>query len=872
MSMNVDVAIVGFGPVGATLANLLVQQGVSVAVLERESDVYHLARAGHLDAEVMRVLQGIGIADALEPQTGQTKGMRFVDAGGKLLMEWKRGGERGPSGWVSDYMFYQPTLETLLRDRLKGAEGFHQLLLHDVYAIEPDTGGVTVRAEDTVDDRIVSVRARYVVGCDGARSLVRRVIGTDHVDLGFRQRWLVVNVQAHEDPGFEPVSIQHCNPTRPGYATSSGQRLRWEFMVHDGESARELMRHDNVWNLIESSVQPISRSQGEITRLAVYTFESLIARSWRAGRLLIAGDAAHRMPPFLGQGMCAGMRDASNLAWKLAAVIEGSAGDALLDTYASERAPHVTEFTRGAIEAGRFVQLSDPAQVDARIRDMRDNPRQYAPPNPYLGPGLSLQHGSHGIGRQFVQPAIAGRRLDDIVGHRFAVVARPGFLTGSIAPSALATKWPALQAIELSRDREAALAPYDAPAIVIRPDRYVHAAAKDASRLLAVLAGLSDLLGAPSPGPVDSWTEAGAGPGTPTAHDEAMLRAYGFDRAVDYGMSLDDVMLLDKRVRGGADWMQVLQRLGEDELIRATLQSTRNHAASASAFYLHAAACFRLAQAGSEDDEARRVALYERQVEAFSRGVTLSGYDATPLEFIHRGAPHRGWLVRPPRATASCVLVWGGADGWCEAFWRSVPAFLERGMAVCLTELPGQGLARLRQGSYLDGAFTTMVSAAIDQLCALDFAPQRFGVVGHSMGGTLAMAAAAADPRIIACVSNGGNLERRAGDQYPRATRRMERMLGPGGDAGAFFASLDLPARLPSMPAKLLCVQGGRDVLVPDEQAHRIVALRGEGHATLAYWPGGVHCIYNHAVERNALIADWLAQALDRDPPRSGNP
>lgn len=498
MTLHVDVAIVGFGPVGATLANLLVQQGLSVAALERESDVYHLARAGHLDAEVMRVFQSIGIADALEPETGQTKAMRFVDADGQLLMEWKRGGQRGPNGWVSDYMFYQPTLEKLLRGRLTDVEGFHQLLLHDAYAIEVDASGVTVRAEDTVTNQLMTVRAKYVVGCDGARSLVRRLIGTDHLDLGFKQRWLVVNVDAHENPGFEPISIQHCNPQRPGYAGSSGgTRLRWEFLVHDNESAREMLRHDNVWTLIESSVQPLRREQGEINRVAVYTFESLIARQWRCGRLLIAGDAAHRMPPFLGQGMCAGVRDASNLAWKLAAVVQGHSSDALLDTYESERAPHVTAFTRGAIEAGRFVQMSDPAEIQARMRDMRTNPKAYAPPNPALGRGLADRPESPVTGRQFSQPMVNGQRLDDLVGHRFALVTRAGFLSGSISRADISSRWPALTLVELFDEQQAALEPCGAPAIVLRPDRYIHATVQDPSELSAVLEGLGNLLRAP---------------------------------------------------------------------------------------------------------------------------------------------------------------------------------------------------------------------------------------------------------------------------------------------------------------------------------------------------------------------------------------
>lgn len=359
MTDQFDVAIVGYGPVGATLANLLVQQGLRVAVLEREGDVYHLARAGHLDAEVMRVLQSIDIADAFEPDTGQTKAMRFVNGDGKLLMEWKRGGERGPNGWVSDYMFYQPTLEGHMRKRLAGAPGFKQFLMHDVYEIESGADGVTVRAEDVVSNKLVSLRARYVVGCDGARSLVRRLIGATHEDLGFKQRWLVVNVNTHTDMGFEPVSTQICDPARPAYAGASGQRLRWEFMVHDGESSREMLRHENIWNLIENSVRPIKRDQGEIIRSAVYTFESLIAKRWRAGRLLIAGDAAHRMPPFLGQGMCAGVRDASNLAWKLAAVLRGRASPALLDSYNAERLEAAQQNVQVTNRTARFLRPAD---------------------------------------------------------------------------------------------------------------------------------------------------------------------------------------------------------------------------------------------------------------------------------------------------------------------------------------------------------------------------------------------------------------------------------------------------------------------------------------------------------------------------------
>lgn len=344
-----------------------------------------------------------------------------------------------------------------------------------------------------------------------------------------------------------------------------------------------------------------------------------------------------------------------------------------------------------------------------------------------------------------------------------------------------------------------------------------------------------------------------------------MLRAYGFDRAVDYGMALDDMLRMDARVRAGAEWTNVLEHLASDNLQRAEIQSGLEHNASASGFYLHAAACLRLAQAGCEEDLSQRRSLYERQSLAFAQGVFCSGLNARSMAFSFRDAVHQGWMVRPSAEDAPppCVLVWGGADGWCEAFWRSVPSLLERGLAVCLLELPGQGLARLRGGSYLHVDFTQFVSQAIDMLCEAGIDSSRVGVIGHSMGGSLAMAAAGADGRIRACVNNGGVLERDATDNFPRATRRVAAMLGPDGDVSTFYASLDLPAAARSMQANLLCVQGGRDVLVADAQARRAVELRGNSHATLAYWPEGIHCIYNHALERNCLVADWLAATLN---------
>lgn len=485
-----DVIISGYGPVGATLANLLAQQGLTVAILDREASVYHLARAGHFDAEVMRIFQSIGVARELEPKCSITLGMRFLDADGALLMDWKRGGEKGLSGWVSDYMFHQPTLERILRARIAETPTIDTYLQHDVYAVDDSGEFVIVKAENVTAGRLVALRGRYLVGCDGARSLVRRTIGTEQEDLGFKQRWLVIDVEENRDLGLERISIQHCNPERPMYASCTSDRmLRWEIMLKPDDDPQHVTQHDVIWDFIENSVRPINRNDGRITRSAVYTFESLIAYKWRLGRIIVAGDAAHRMPPFLGQGMCAGIRDAANLAWKLAAVCQGRAGDALLDTYETERRPHLKTFTEGAIEAGKFVQMSDPVALAQRVADMRANPRAYAPPNPAIGPGLSALYGQHGLGRQFVQPAIDGVLLDDVVGHAFVLVGSAALLA-RMDMDVLQRDYPQLKVISLQPDQLDVLAPWGAAAVLMRPDRYVHGAANTAADIMAMLSAL----------------------------------------------------------------------------------------------------------------------------------------------------------------------------------------------------------------------------------------------------------------------------------------------------------------------------------------------------------------------------------------------
>ena len=307
-SLGYDVAVVGLGPVGATLANILGQAGVRVVVLEREAAAYHLPRAVHFDDEVMRLFQSIGLAETLLPYLALSTGMRFLDPAGRIILDWSRLHPIKPHGWNASYRFHQPELEDVLRRGLTRWPSVTVRTRCEAFAVEQQANGVVVRFEDLGSGRLYAVNARYVVGCDGARSLIRRLIGSGLVDLGFHERWLVIDaILKRPRPDLGDISLQFCDPERPAtYVRGVGDRRRWEITLKDDEPTAQMSDGARVWSLLQRWITP---DDAELERSAVYTFHSVIAERWRSGRLLIAGDAAHQTPPFLGQGMCAGMRE-----------------------------------------------------------------------------------------------------------------------------------------------------------------------------------------------------------------------------------------------------------------------------------------------------------------------------------------------------------------------------------------------------------------------------------------------------------------------------------------------------------------------------------------------------------------------------------
>jgi 3-(3-hydroxy-phenyl)propionate hydroxylase len=487
---DTDIVIVGCGPVGAMLANLLGLQGISTLVLEREAAIYNLPRAVHFDDEVMRLLQAAGLAETMQRLVHVSPGMKFVDDTGRLLLDWARPLEPGPQGWHASYRFHQPELERVLRDGLARWRSVSLKLRTEVFALEQEPDAVVVRYEDLSTGGLVNCRARYVVGCDGARSLVRRLIGAPMEDLGFHERWLVLDaILRRPCSHLGEHSVQHCSRKRPAtYVRGTGNRRRWEIAVLPGEDEATITQPKKVLELLKPWVEP---EDVELERVAVYTFHSAIAPRWRRGRLLIAGDSAHLTPPFLGQGMCAGMRDAGNLAWKLGRVLRGQNDDGLLDTYQTERAPHVREYIELAVRLGGLINTKAMEAALAGSVVEGGEAARMTSIRPRLGAGVAA--GWNGLAGQIApQPRLAdGTRLDDRVGYRFAALLQPDF-AADLPTDALGrlVDREVVAVADGAAEPQAWLQSADASAILVRPDRYVLGAVHSLQELNALVAAI----------------------------------------------------------------------------------------------------------------------------------------------------------------------------------------------------------------------------------------------------------------------------------------------------------------------------------------------------------------------------------------------
>ncbi len=347
--------IVGAGPTGASAAILLAQLGVPSVVLERWDDVYPQPRAVHLDDEVFRVLARMGVADAFAAVSRPGGGLRLVDRDLRVLGEFRRDGDSATNGRPRANMFDQPDLERVLRRRMAELDLVDLRGGAEVLAVDRHDRGAQVRWRRAATGDVETIDAAYVLGCDGARSLVRESIGSTMTDLGFEQRWLVVDVDTPVDLGQWDGVQQVCDAHRAATSMQIGAtRHRWEVRLRPDEHADDFATIESLLPLLRRWVHDVPASRLRLVRTAEYTFRAQVADRWRSGPVFLLGDAAHLTPPFIGQGLGAGVRDAANLAWKIAGVLHGSLPVEALDTYAQERRPHA----RALVQLARLTGLA----------------------------------------------------------------------------------------------------------------------------------------------------------------------------------------------------------------------------------------------------------------------------------------------------------------------------------------------------------------------------------------------------------------------------------------------------------------------------------------------------------------------------------
>ncbi len=503
-----DVAIVGFGPVGAMGAFLLADAGLRVVVVERETGVVEIPRAVNIDGEIVRAFQRLGrgeeIAATLQPpRAGDAVAFTNAKREPYFTMPVPR---LGHNGYRDVNLFDQPEFEGTLRGMIREQGKAALRLGHEVTGVHPGADEVLLETRDIASGETRRLSAAYLIACDGANSFVRRSLGIAWQSLGYDQDWLVVDVVV-EDPSDLPIlTMQVCDPARLAtYVCAKDPNRRWEFQLNPGETREEMLRPERIRALLDEWL-PADRYA--LRRTAVYQFHAATAERWRAGRVFLAGDAAHQTPPFLGQGLNAGFRDVVNLAWKLPWVLDGTCGDALLDTYAAERDAHAHDLVDWAVAIGKLMEnlaAQEAGKPPPHAVDSSSGYGQGRTAPPLHGGAITLEQvgGGSATGTLLRQPTVcppggAPCRLDALLGRGFAVLARSDadlalsdasrrFLD-RIGARCVSLEGVAVVENELDKLFESH------PAAIVRPDRYVFGVVDGAWSLDRLVASLESKL------------------------------------------------------------------------------------------------------------------------------------------------------------------------------------------------------------------------------------------------------------------------------------------------------------------------------------------------------------------------------------------
>jgi 2-polyprenyl-6-methoxyphenol hydroxylase-like FAD-dependent oxidoreductase len=502
-----DVVIVGYGPTGMLAAIQLGRAGHRVAVLERHQTLYNLPRVGIVHDDVLRMFQEIGCIDRVWPHT-QFLPVYELAKHGEVLLSSKVA-PMAAHGWPEYTSIYQPAFEQELDIAAKALPTVTVFQGEKAVAIDQDATHVEIAVEDEAGTRRW-VKGRYLIGADGGNSFVRAALDIPYENLGFDQDWLVIDAKEKRARPNMPMMRQFCEPEQPGVTLAMGpQHRRWSFMIFPGESSAEAVKPASVWHRLDRP-EGATPEEWELVRVASYKFQSLYAEQWRVGRIFLAGDAAHQMPPFLAQGLCSGFRDAYNLAWKLDLVLKGKAPPRFLDTYMAERGPNARATIVESMRVGLHVNERDPEKVRQRDTQLRalqaENERAQGKTQliAFRVPGFESGFVGKGRGAGDVFPQARIRRgsiegrFDDVVGRGFRIVARNG------DPAAVLTRddmafWQSLggeivaigDTIEDVEGQYGRLMDaYECDVIVKRPDFYSFAVGSTMNDLPGIMANL----------------------------------------------------------------------------------------------------------------------------------------------------------------------------------------------------------------------------------------------------------------------------------------------------------------------------------------------------------------------------------------------
>lgn len=530
---DAQVAIIGLGPTGLMLAHLLGRRSLKVVVLERDHKFYGRARAVYTDDECFRVFQMAGIAEDLAADMIHDSAAQWLLPDGRVLAQYRQN-ER-PNHWPVMNFLYQPWLETKMEARLAGYDNVKIRRGRNVTGFVEDRTGVTVTHEPTDGGDAQQLRADWLIACDGGRSATRKALDIRMRGESYPERWLVVDLKvddADETLRHLPYFSFVCDPEQPVVCCPQpGGHHRFEFLLRRDQDAAEMERPEKIRSLLSRFIDP---ERAEILRSLVYTFNALNAETWRKGRVILAGDAAHMTPQFMGQGMSAGLRDAGNLAWKLDLVARGKADAALLDTFEAERRPHAQAMIFVSVQMMRFVSVSRPMLAACRnaviklslmtpglsgwLRNAGFKPKPVISVANWAG--LSRSGFNRAAGRLIPQPQLRNNRgrlapLDDHLGKDFALVGFGCDPFAQLTPEARSrwkslgarslTVWPAgerpqsirsiaakhADTVELEDPRNSLvkwLRRYGAPkgsVVVVRPDRFVAASVRVADLEIA---------------------------------------------------------------------------------------------------------------------------------------------------------------------------------------------------------------------------------------------------------------------------------------------------------------------------------------------------------------------------------------------------